>query len=97
MASINGGPMDPETGFYPEIIYVGIENHDRALELRRALFRSAGHLQVSMKADIEPGDKGTYQIRYRAISKKHARAHMVRTHGADRSQWAYDPRARNKK
>ena len=89
--------MDPDTGFWPEIVYVGIADADRALEIKRGLFRSAKHLGVSMKADIEPGESGGYQVRFRAISKKHARAHMVRTYGPDRSAWAYDPRARSKK
>ena len=96
LASINAGPMDAETGFWPEILYAGIETHDRAVEIKRGLYRSAKHLNVSMKADIESSGGG-YQVRYRAISKKHARAHMVKTYGTDRSNWAYDPRQRNKK
>lgn len=94
IASLNAGAMD-ERGHYPELIYAGIETPERALRIKRNLFNSAKHLGVSMTAEIEEAGSG-YQVRYHAIDKSHARAHMIATYGPDRSNWAYDPRAKGK-
>lgn len=90
IAQANGSP-DPETGFYATLHYAGIETEERAKEIRRALFRSARHEGVSVKADVHQADDGTYFVPFTAISKQHARAYVVNTYGTDRGGWAYDP------
>lgn len=92
MASVQGGHVQ---GFYREVLYTGIETHDRAVELRRSLYRCAKRLGYSMKADIETlsSEQGvTFQIRYRAIDKTVARAWVMKTYGTDRTRWPYNPR-----
>ena len=93
MASVQRGFADPDRGFYTELVYTGIETEERATEIRRSLFRSAKGLGYSMRAEIEPVPGG-FQVRFHAVDKTKARAWMVKTYGADRSKWPYNPRAR---
>lgn len=95
-ASVNQAPMNETTGHYAELIYTGIKTSDRALQVKRGLYNAAKHHGVSMKADTESLTDGTYQVRFRAIDKKRARAYLIATKGKDRSQWAYDPRRKGK-
>lgn len=103
MASVNatGGPgtHDAATGHYGELVLKGLKDRDEAKEWSRALFRSAHYLtrhklaDVSVSAKIER-DGTMYRIRYRAIDKTSARAHVMAKYGEDRSLWPYDPRRR---
>lgn len=88
-ASIEGG-MD-DSGHYGELVYAGVEDELRAIEIRRALFRSAKHLGVSLKADVEQAADGTHQIRFKAIDKATARAYISAQAQGDPSRLAYNP------
>lgn len=97
MASVKAGLTDTSRGFYTELFYTGIETEERAVEIRRALFRAAKNLEYSIRAEVESLPSGKYQVRFRAIDKTKARAWMVKTYGPDRSKWPYNPRASNPK
>jgi hypothetical protein len=103
MASVNqsGGPgmHEPESGHYAELLLGGLKDRDEAKEWTRALFRSAHWLTRHKVADVSVSTKiersGTgYRIRYKAIDKTRARAHVLERYGEDRSLWPYDPRRR---
>jgi len=94
-SSVQGGLVDPQRGFYAERVYKGIETEDRATELKRSLFRCAKRLGYSIHVVVETMPGQEFQIRFRAIDKRAARAWMVRTYGPDRTKWPYNPRARN--
>jgi len=85
-----------ERGWYGLLVYAGCENYERAKEIKRALYRSGLHTGYSVWAEIVKAGDGTWQVHFRAISKKHARAYVVNKHGTDRSQWPYDPRRKEK-
>lgn len=91
--SIEGGMND--RGHYAELVYSGVEEEERAREIRRALFRSAAHLKVSMKADLERAADDTWSIRFRAIDKATARAYIAQKAGGDPSKLDYNPYARH--
>jgi hypothetical protein len=88
-ASIDGGRDD--AGHYKELLYGGVEDAERAREIRRALFRSAKHLGVSLKCDVEPAADGTHAVRFHAIDKTVARAHIAHQAEGDPSRLAYNP------
>lgn len=90
-ASIDGGR--DAAGHYKELVYAGVEDQERAIEIRRALFRSAKHLKVALKADVETV-AGVHQIRFRAIDKAIARAYVSQQAKGDPSKLAYNPYAR---
>jgi hypothetical protein len=94
MSKANGTP-DPETGHYAKLVYAGCETKDRAVEIKRALFRSARYVGVSVSANIVKAPDGTFQVHFFAINKAHAKKYVLEKYGPDRSKWAYDPRARN--
>lgn len=91
------GKHHPETGHYAELIIDGFKDRDEAQEYSRALYRSAHYMNrtgvasVSMSAKIER-DGGGYRIRFKAIDKTIARAHVMAKYGSDRTKWPYDPR-----
>lgn len=87
-ASIDGGHVD---GHYRELVYAGVEDLERAREIRRALFRSAKHLGYALKADVEPGADGTHAIRFHAIDKDVARAYITAKAQGDPSRLDYNP------
>lgn len=93
-ASINaaGGVCDETTGHFAVLHYVGCADLDRAKEIVRALHRAANRQKVSMSATVHPADDGTFYVKFKAISKAHARAYVLAKYGPDRSQWPYDPR-----
>ena len=93
-ASVARG-MDPETGHYAELIYGGIETEERALEIKRSLYRCAKFLGYSMKADIEKTATG-YQVRFKAIDKDKARAYTARQY-KETGKIAYNPYAKVKR
>lgn len=84
-------------GHYGELVIDGLKDRDEAQEYSRALYRSAHYLNrtgaaaVSMSAKIERDGDG-WRIRFKAISKAHARAYVLKTYGNDRTKWAYNPR-----
>lgn len=91
IASVQGG-RDNTTGHYRELLYTGIEDKERADEIRRSLFRCARYLGYSMKAEIEKAADGTFQIRFKAIDKDAARLWVIQRYGPDPASWPYDPR-----
>lgn len=88
-----GGKHD-ENGHYSMLVYNGIEDRERAAEIKRALFRAAKHLGYSMSATVKPAGGGKYEVHFKAIDKVHAKAHIMAKYGPDRSKWPYDPRRR---
>lgn len=92
-ASVAGG-MDAE-GHYQELVYGGIETPERALEIKRSLYRCAKHLGYSMKADVERTASG-YQVRFRAIDKARARAYIAAKYKDRPHELPYNPFARVK-
>lgn len=90
-ASVARG-LDPVTGHYAELVYGGIETQERALEIKRSLYRCAKFLGYSMKADIEQAGTG-YQVRFKAIDKAKARAHIAAEYKRT-GQIAYNPYAK---
>jgi len=93
------GKHHPETGHYAELIIRGLADREEADEYQRALYRCAHHMNrhgiapVSMSAKVERTADG-YQVRFKAIDKTMARAHVLARYGTDRSRWPYDPRSR---
>lgn len=92
-ASVARG-MDPVTGHYAELIYGGCETYERALEIKRSLYRCAKYLGYSMKADIEDAPGGGYQVRFKAIDKAKARAHIAAKYKDRLHELPYNPYAR---
>jgi len=93
-----------EQGYGTVMVYGGIEDVDRAQDIRRGLYRCANHREISAEAgtvalvdddddDVmgirKTGD--TYELRFRMWSKTQARKAHITRHGTDRSQWPYDP------
>lgn len=78
-ASVAGG-MNAETGFYQELVYGGIEDANRALEIKRSLYRCAKFLGYSMRAEVEQAAGGAYQVRFCAIDKVTARKYIAKKH-----------------
>jgi hypothetical protein len=86
------------------LVYSGIDDLERAHQIRRGIYRCGKHRGITVDAGpagrlvTEPGDMGirktgeTYELRYRVWSKARGRAQLLRTYGPDRSNWPYDPR-----
>jgi hypothetical protein len=94
MASVQGGMN--EQGHYRELVYGPIDDPDRALEIKRSLYRCAKHLGYSMKADIEKTADNKYQVRFKAIDKARARAHIAAQYKDRPQELPYNPYARTK-
>jgi len=100
-AAIRAGPGVP-------LVYQGIETADRAMEIKRGIYRCGRHRKISVqvswpyrgittsKSENWPPDKikGTYRLTIIVHPKTRGRKHVVTVHGTDRTQWPYDPRAR---
>lgn len=97
-ASVNrvNGVYD-QNGWYGLLVYAGCESFDRAKEIKQALYRSGQHMNLAVMTDIVEAEDKTWQVHFRAIDKKHARAYVVQKHGTDRSRWPYDPRRKEGK
>jgi hypothetical protein len=93
-ASVAGG-MD-EKGHYQELIYGGIQTKERALEIKRSLYRCAKHLGYSVVANIERSPNGTYQVRYKAIDKATARRYIAAKYKGREHEMPYNPFAKTK-
>jgi hypothetical protein len=91
-----------------EVTMNGIESVPRAEDIRRGIYRCAGHRQVSAwvkwQHDGEwttntaswPPDKqpdGTYTLVYAVTDKRTARKRHLAVYGPDRAAWPYNPRA----
>lgn len=90
-------------GYGQVLIYNGIEDYDRAHDVRRGIYRCAKHRGLTADAGpssrLVSGDEmgvrktgGTYEIRFRVHDKKSGRKALLARYGADRSKWPYDPR-----
>jgi hypothetical protein len=78
------------------LVYIGCETRERALEVRRMLYRSAGHFKVSLHAPVVQAPDGTYQITFTVYTKSAGRKSVLERYGPDRSAWPFDPRATKK-
>jgi hypothetical protein len=104
VAVIRAGPGE-------ELVYYGIADADRALEIKRGIYRCGNHRKVSVqvswpfngvmtsRSDHWPPDRvgGAFQLTITMWVKARGRKHVVDTHGPDRQQWPYNPRARQQK
>jgi len=94
------GKHHPDTGHYAEMVIRGLPSREEAQEYVRALNRAAMWLhrnrgaEIGMSAKIEH-TAGDWRVRFHAIDKTLARAHVLAKYGPDRSKWPYDPRRRN--
>lgn len=90
-------------GYGVTLVYSGIETEERAHDIRRGIYRCAKHRGVSADAGpsrLVTGDDmgvrktttGTFTLKFRLWDKKTARASHIKRNGADRQQWAYNPR-----
>ncbi|MGH2866757.1 MAG: hypothetical protein ACRDNK_04195 [Solirubrobacteraceae bacterium] len=95
MASVGGG-MHPETGHYKEFFYGPCADHDRAMEIKRSLYRCAKRLGYSMKAEVVAGATGGYMVRFNAIDKRKARAYIAALYKGREHQLPYNPYRRTK-
>jgi hypothetical protein len=77
-----------------KLIYVGCESRERAAEVKKMLYRSAGHHKVSLHTVIVKADDGSYQVHFSVFHKSYGRKYVLETYGADRSKFPYDPKAR---
>jgi len=92
LASVADGTVNDE-GQYSVLVYTGCETRERALEIKRALFRAAKRQGVSVTAKVEKHGK-EFAVRFRAIDKATARKYVIERYGPDRSLWPYNPRKR---
>lgn len=94
------GKHDATTGHYATLVIRDLADRAEADEYVRALNRAALHLhrykvaEVGMSAKAER-DGERWAVRFKAIDKTHARAHVLAKYGPDRSKWPYDPRRRS--
>jgi len=95
---------DMERGGYAWLIHDGCKSEEEAIEIKRALKRSAqaisrlkAYPEISVNAWVEKGPFGGWQVKFRATCKECARAWLIKTHGDDPSKWPYNPRAKVQK
>jgi hypothetical protein len=96
-----------QTGHGEEITMAGIEGPERAADIRKGVYRCAGHRGVSAwvkwqhsgewttTTRLWPPDKqadGTYTLVFAVIGKRAARKRHLAVYGADRAAWPYNPR-----
>ena len=86
-----------EHGCYGTLVYAGCQDFSSADEIRKALYRSACHMKVSLSYKIKKADDGTWNVEFSCYPKAVGKAHVVNHYGEDRSKWAYDPRKKNEK
>lgn len=90
-------------GYGVVLKYTGIEDYDRAEDIRRGIYRCAKHRSITADAGpsgrLVDGDemgvrkvRGKYELWYRVWTKRSGRKRHLERHGSDRSQWPYDPR-----
>jgi hypothetical protein len=88
------GTHHPESGRYAEVVLNGMSSVDHAREIRRALYRSARYMKVSLDAKIERSPGGGHQIRFTVVNKEHAQAYIENLRATAPHKVAYDPYAR---
>jgi hypothetical protein len=90
-ASVNqaGGKHNKE-GHYAELVYAGCETKERALEIKRALFRAGKRTGHSVSAKVLRNGN-VYDVHFKAIDKIHAKKYVMDHYGADRTKWPYSP------
>ncbi len=64
-------------GYEKPIAYTGIDTPERALDVRKGLFRAARHFKQAIHANVERLDDGTYQVVFVLHSKETARAYIA--------------------
>jgi hypothetical protein len=90
-------------GYGTELVYNGIDDYERADEIRRGIYRCAKHRGLTAEAgparEADPGEMGihkkrdgTWEVRYRMWDKRTGRKRHLERHGPDRASWPYDPR-----
>jgi len=92
-----------------EVTMAGIETTERAWDIRKGVYRCAGHQSISAwvkwlhggewttKTAMWPPDRqpdGTYTLVYAVIDKTTARKRHIAVYGTDRTKWPYNPRGR---
>lgn len=97
-----------DAGYGQTVTMDGIADAPRALDIKRGIYRCAGHRGISgyvewrrgadwhSHAVMWPPDKeadGTYVLRFAVFDKRAARKRHIQVHGTDRSKWPYNPRA----
>lgn len=93
-----GGKHDA-SGHYATLRIRGLASREEANEWRKSLHRCAlwmmrnGVAELSVSPLVKRDGK-TWMVEFVAISKVHARAYHLATHGTDKSQWPYDPTRR---
>ena len=84
--------------------YTGVDDYDRAEEIRRGIYRCARHRNIT--ADAGPAGRVVsgademgvhkrgrgYEVWFRVFSKRAGRKAVLERHGAERANWPYDPR-----
>jgi len=95
-AAINhvNGKHDPDTGKYATLDHTGCPDRERAKEIKRALYRSARYLKVSLHTEIIRAADKTWTVRFTVFNKEHGRAYVHEQAGGDPSKLAYNPYAR---
>ena len=77
--------------------HTGCETRERAKEIKRALYRSARHLKVSLTTEVFQAADKTWTVAFTPINKAHGRAFIAAQSGGDPSKLAYNPYARQPK
>jgi hypothetical protein len=86
------GAHDFERRHYALLVYAGCKNPERAAEIKRALFRSARRIGVSLsQCDIHKNGR-VWDVHFRAACKECSRQYTVQRYGPDRAAWPYNPR-----
>ncbi|HEY3953912.1 MAG TPA: hypothetical protein VGM53_11080 [Streptosporangiaceae bacterium] len=85
------GEHDPDTGWYGVLHHTGCPDYDRAKEIKRALYRSARHLKVSLHTKIFKATDGSWTVEFVAINKAHGRAYVAQQSNGDPTRLAYNP------
>lgn len=90
-------------GYGVVLKYTGIEDYQRAEEIRRGIYRCANHRGITAEAgpggQVVSGDVmgvhkngRRYEVWYRVHAKRAGRRAHLDRYGADRASWPYDPR-----
>lgn len=91
-------------GYGVVLKYTGIEAYDRAEDIRRGIYRCAGHRGITAEAGpsgrvVSGADEmgvhkngRRYEVWYRIHSKRGGRRAHLDRYGPDRAAWPYDPR-----
>ena len=84
-----GGKYDAN-GHYATLHYTGIETRERAIEIKKALYRGGKYTGHSVSAKVVRDGSG-YRVEFKAIDKIMAKKYMIDHYGPDRTKWPYSP------